>query len=132
MNIIKAIKSKDLFKPCFRDLETWSSWLTVLKALFGLKMNKKDLDLFTKATGRENPPTEPLKELWCVIGRRGGKSYISAITAIYLALFYDYDKYLVPGEVGTIQIVAADRSQARVIFNYIKGILNSMADHPAF
>jgi hypothetical protein len=96
-----------------------------MKVLFGLPLDKKELELYRACTGRKKPPTSPLKELWCIIGRRGGKSFMAAIVAVYLALFHDYKQYLGPGEVGVVQIVAADRAQAQVILRYIKGILNS-------
>ena len=125
MDIVQAIKNEQLFRPVFRDLRSWSSWLTLLKALFGLRMDKGDKALFREATGRKKPPEKPIKELWAIVGRRGGKSFVCAICATYLALFYDFRKYLSPGERGTIQIIAADRSQAQVILQYIKGILES-------
>ena len=125
MNIVEAIYNPDLFKPCFRDLSTWRPWITLLKALFGLVLDHDDLELYSKATNREKPPGIEPKELWCVIGRRGGKSFIAAIIACILALFHDYKQYLGPGERGVIQIIAADRGQSQVILNYIKGILNS-------
>ena len=125
MNIIKAIHNPKLFKPVFRDLKTWESWLTLLKVFFGLKLSESDLSLFYESTGRKEPPKGEFKELWAIVGRRGGKSFISAVVAIYLALFFDYKKYLAPGELGAIQIIAADRAQAQVILRYIKGILNS-------
>jgi hypothetical protein len=43
---------------------------------------------------------------------------------VYLACFHYYRKYLQPGERGTIVIIAADRKQARVIFRYVRGLLN--------
>jgi len=76
-------------------------------------------------TGREKAPDGPFRELWAIVGRRGGKSFMSSIIAVYLALFHDYGKYLGPGERGTVQIIAADRGQAQVILNYVKGILHS-------
>jgi hypothetical protein len=126
MNIIDAIHRKDLFKPCFKQgLDSWSGWLTLLRALFGLTLDEADLDLFRRCTGRETAPQGPFRECFSIIGRRGGKSFISSIISVYLALFNDYSKYLGPGERGVIQIVAADRGQAQVILNYIKGILHS-------
>jgi hypothetical protein len=125
MNIIKAINSKKLFRPVFRDLDSWQSWLTLLRAFFGLKMSKADLALYQRCTGRDEPPVGEFKELWAICGRRGGKSFIASVTAVFLALFNDYTKHLVPGEHGVIQIIAADRSQAGVILRYIKGILHS-------
>jgi hypothetical protein len=125
MDIIEAISDEKLFKPAFKDLDTWASWFTLLKAFFGLFMTKEDLDLFYKCTGRDRWPPGEFKELWAVIGRRGGKSFIASATAVYLSLFYDYKQHLSPGERGVIQIIAADRAQAQVILRYIKGLLNS-------
>ncbi|NIM96665.1 MAG: hypothetical protein GTO24_00860 [candidate division Zixibacteria bacterium] len=125
MTIIEAIQNPKLFRHCFRDLETWGAWLVLLKALFGLEMGKKDLALYRRCTGRRKAPRASFRELWAVIGRRSGKSYIASIVAVFLALFFDYKKYLAPGERGIVQIIAADRAQARVIFRYITGILHS-------
>jgi hypothetical protein len=71
MDIIKAINSEKMFKPCFRDLSTWWAWLGLLKALFALPMDDAELALFQRCTGREKPPDKPFKELWAVIGRQG-------------------------------------------------------------
>jgi len=126
MDIIEAIHSEKLFKPCFKGgLESWTAWITLLRALSGLSMDDTDLDLYQRCTGRKTAPDKPVKELWAIVGRRGGKSFVSAIIAVFLALFHDYSKHLGPGERGTIQIIAADRSQAQVILSYIKGILHS-------
>jgi hypothetical protein len=58
-----------------------------------------------------------------VCGRRGGKSRILALIAVYLACFRDYRPFLAPGEVGTVRIMAVDRDQARAIFRFIAGFL---------
>jgi len=125
MNIVDAIHSEKLFKPVFRNIKTWSSWLVLLKALFALQMDAKDLALYRECTNRKNPTQQPLKELWAIVGRRGGKSFIMSVIAVFLALFHNFRKYLAVGERGTIQIIAADRAQARVIFRYISAVLNS-------
>jgi hypothetical protein len=52
MNIITAIHDKHLFKPLFRDLKTWSSWIVFLKALFALPMTGEELALYQQCTGR--------------------------------------------------------------------------------
>ena len=61
-----------------------------------------------------------------MIGRRGGKSFILAVIAVFLACFKDWRPFLGPGEVGTIMIIAADRRQARVIMRYCLGLLKSV------
>jgi hypothetical protein len=123
MTIIDAIHDPHLFKPLFKDLSTWSSWLTILKAVFALPMDEEDRALFTTLTGRETPPATQVEECWLVVGRRGGKSFIVALIAAFLACFRDYRPFLGPGERGVIMLVATDRKQARVIMRYLVAIL---------
>lgn len=58
-----------------------------------------------------------------IVGRRGGKSRITALMATFLATFFDYRPHLAPGEWGLVSVVASDRSQARVIFRYIEAFI---------
>jgi tRNA threonylcarbamoyladenosine modification (KEOPS) complex Pcc1 subunit len=46
-----------------------------------------------------------------------------ATIAVFPAAFKDWRRYLAPGEVGVIMIIAADRRQARVIMRYCTGLL---------
>ena len=68
---------------------------------------------------------EWLCESWMVIGRRGGKSFVLSLIAVYLACFRDWRLHLVPGERATVMVIAADRKQARVIMRYFKGLVKS-------
>jgi hypothetical protein len=125
MDIIKAIHDPHLFKSLFRDLQTWSSWMAFLKTLFALPMTEDDLALYSQCTGRTSPPTEPFRDAWVPTGRRSGKSFIAALVAVFLACFRDYKKYLATGERAMILIVAADRTQAQIIFRYVKAFLSA-------
>ena len=62
MTIIDAIHDENLFKPFFRDLDTWRSWFIVLRSIFGLPMSKEEFAIFIKLTGRTTPPTEQARE----------------------------------------------------------------------
>lgn len=104
----------------------WSTWRALLAALFGLPLDAEQLALFQKFTGRSTSPTQQAKEAWLVIGRRGGKSRIAALVALYLALFGDYSKILAHGERGTLMVIAADRSQAQNVMCYINELLDSV------
>lgn len=126
INIIQAICDSNLFKPLFRNIETWKSWIVFLKALFALPMNEDELALYTQCTGRTKPPEKPFVEAWIPTGRRSGKSFIAALLAVFLACFKDYRGYLAPGERAHIIIIAADRGQAQVIFRYVKGFLKAI------
>ena len=125
MNIIEAMENENVFKPRFKDPATWRPWTVFLKALFGLPIeDQADLELFRRCTGLAEPPTERIKECTAICGRRSGKSYISALVAVYLATLKDWTPYLNRGERGLIFIVAVDRPQARIVKDYVSGILD--------
>jgi hypothetical protein len=125
MNIIDAIKDRRIFKRHFRT-KTWDAWFVFLAALFALPMTEEQLAIYKAHTGRTTPPIEPSHEAWLCIGRRGGKSFILALIATFLACFRDWRPYLGPGEMGTIMIAAQDRKQSRNIMRFIVGLLQSV------
>jgi hypothetical protein len=125
MNIIDAVHDAKVFAKHFKG-NTWNAWLVFLCALFALPMTPEQFETYKRHTGRSTSPTAPSHEAWLVIGRRGGKSFLLATIAVFLACFKDWRPFLGPGEVGTIMIVAADRRQARVIMRYCLGLLQSV------
>ena len=102
-SIIECLDDPALFAGHFRG-DTWGPWRTVLKALFGLSLDEAETALYRAHTGRTETPTEPFKEAALVVGRRGGKSRLLALIAVYLACFRDYAPYLAPGEVAVIRL----------------------------
>lgn len=126
MNIVEAIQDRALLGASFKSLDTWRSWLIVLKALFGLPMEDPgEMEFFRGCTGLTDPPGERIREATIICGRRGGKSFISASIAVYLACFKDWKPYLTAGERAWVFIVAVDREQAKIIKDYVSGILHS-------
>ena len=125
MDILAALDHPDLFAPFFRG-DTWRAWRGFLAALFALPMDAGQRAIYQHHTGRTELPTAPFKEAALVVGRRGGKSRILALVAVFLACFHNYEKYLAPGEVATIGVIAADRKQARTIFRFIIGLLRAV------
>jgi len=124
INIIEAIRDKNLFKPLFRDIETWHSWEVYLKALFGLPIeDRTDRKLLLDCTGLKE--SRAARESFVICGRRSGKSFMSAIISVYMATFKDWSKFLSPGERGHIFIIANDKSQAKIIKGYVSGIFQS-------
>ena len=97
--------------PSFR------SWRTVLAATFGEDITDFDAEVYEKCTGRTVRP-ELAKELWLIIGRRGGKSRLAALMGIFLAIFREYT--VAPGEVPVVMVLAEDRRQARVVMRYME------------
>ncbi len=123
IDIIAALGDQNLFGSLFKDQSTWESWKVALKAIFALPMDRKELKVYRKFTGRKKPPGIPFKEIFLIIGRRGGKSFVSALIAVFLAVFKDWRTILSGGERGYVMCIATDRKQAGVVLNYIKEIL---------
>ncbi|MGY3137750.1 hypothetical protein ACVWZM_008432 [Bradyrhizobium sp. USDA 4501] len=115
-----------MFAKFFPDPESWIAWRSFIAAAFGLPMSDEELAIYRQCTGRTDPPTEQARECVLVIGRRGGKSRILALIAVWLACFHDYRQYLVEGELGVVQVLAADKDQARVILRYVKGFIKKV------
>lgn len=123
--ILEAMSDPTLFGRWFAGA-TWGAWRAFLAGIFGLPMTEEELASFRACTGRWQPPEAPAREAWVVVGRRGGKSRIAALVAVFLACFRDYRAVLAPGEVGTIMIIASDRRQARSVFRYVVGLLEGI------
>jgi hypothetical protein len=123
ISIIAALDDPNLFAQAFEPAATWSTWRVFLKATFGLAMTAAERDLFQLYSGRETPPRVQAREAWVVVGRRGGKSRVAALVAVYLAAFRDYRPHLAPGERATVAVIAADRRQARTVLRYMLGLL---------
>ena len=82
-----------------------------------------DQKLYQACTGRLTPPEGPVKEVFCQIGRGGGKTRASAAALVATAI-KDYPS-LAPGEKGKALLLAQNRGTSRQSFNYIRGIINS-------
>ena len=120
----------DLFGDWFGK-DTWANWRIIDKAMFGLPLDAGELATFKSLTGRSTAPKEPAKEIWLVVGRRGGKDVKAAALAAYLATIgvemYGWRKKLQRGERGVIQLLAVDRDQAAVAFRYVSGMFEKPA-----
>jgi hypothetical protein len=123
MDILTALSDKNLFGPHFKQGD-WSAWRAFLRAAFGLSgMTPEEYSVYARCTGRSDIPRTQSSEVWAISGRRSGKSRMLATIAVYMGCFVDFRKYLAPGEVGTIPIIASDKKQARTIFRYCRGLL---------
>ena len=123
LTIRDLMTDADLFGDQFAG-DSWKAWQALLAGFFGLALDDAELEHWRTLTQQEQPQ-EAAEELWLVIGRRGGKSQCAALLIVFLACFFDYTDRLSPGEVATVACLAADRKQARVIFRYVSGLLNS-------
>jgi hypothetical protein len=125
MTLLEALRDPNLFGRHFRG-PSWRAWKAFLAALFAEAFTGDDLAVYRACTGRTNWPMAAFVEACLIVGRRGGKSRCLALIAVFLACFRDYSAYLAPGEVATIAVLAADRSQARAIFRFCLGLLKAV------
>ncbi len=123
ISIKQALEDRQLLGAAFGDLATWKTWLAVLVSAFGGQLDRNQRRAFKAVAGSRKPPRRKVQELWCVIGRRGGKSRIAAALGVYAACFVPHR--LAAGEVGEVAIIAAAREQASVVFQYVVGFLES-------
>lgn len=121
MNIIQAMQDPHLFGDAYADA-SFDAWRALLSAFYGLDLSAEAQDTFSTLTGRSQAATEAHRELWVAVGRRGGKSHVAALIAVYEAAFRDHRAKLAPGEVATVMLLAADRPQARTLLRYVRGL----------
>jgi hypothetical protein len=102
----------------------WLSWRSFISAVFCQPFaSDSELEIFQQCTSLEYPPSKRPPSVWMPVGRRGGKSRILAAIAVHLGCCYDWTRFLDPGELGVIPVLAADRRQARTIMGYVKAFL---------
>ena len=121
--IDRALTDPRLLGAGLGAVELWRTWLVVLKAAFGLPLDEAELQTFVTVAGSRVAPTARVRELWCVAGRRSGKSRMAAAIAIYLALFTKHK--LARGEKGMCVIIAGSTAQAGTVFGYVRGFLEA-------
>jgi hypothetical protein len=123
ITIDRALTDPNLLGAALGNPRSWTRWLSVLKAAFALPLSATDTAAFQEVSGNREPPAHRVRELWCVVGRRGGKSRVAAACATYAACFLRHN--LSRGEVGYVLVLAASRDQASVVFEYVKAFLEA-------
>jgi hypothetical protein len=127
MTIIEYMEDPYRFGKVFKDLSSWSNWMVFLKALYGLNLDADEVDIYRHFTGRTTPPSEPFEESWICSGRRSGKSSIASVIAVFEALQGGWKERLAGGETPYIFCLANDKDQAKLIWDYIRHLLQMAA-----
>lgn len=120
-----ALADPRLLGAAIGDLEPWRAWRTILKAAFGLKLNRSEGRTFAKLAGGRKAPRKRVAELWVIAGRRGGKSRMAAGASTYIATFEDHRAKLAPGETGHVLVLSPSKAQARAVRDYAEGFLEA-------
>jgi hypothetical protein len=123
ITIDRALQDRNLLGAALSNISSWSPWLSTLRAAFGLPLNDDDRATFCKVAGDRAPPSHRVSELWCVVGRRSGKTRVAAAISVFIGAIERHT--LAPGETGYVLLIAATRAQASVAFNYVTGFLEA-------
>jgi hypothetical protein len=124
-NIIAALNDPKLFEPSFRG-PTWDGWRTVLKAAYGLPLTDDETVFFKSIAGDREPPTAPVRELWCIAGRGAGKDSIASIIAAFSSATFAGQDRLRGGERALVMCLACDRDQSRIVLNYTRSYFHDI------
>jgi hypothetical protein len=128
LSIVEALESSEFFADSFPNIETWTAWKIFLKSVYGIELNKNELEVFQECTQRESVLPNGFSEVYCICGRRGGKSKIASLIAAYEAILGGWEQKLSPGERGWIFVVSTDKSQSGIVLNYIRELLSHVPD----
>jgi phage terminase large subunit-like protein len=85
-------------------------------------MTAEELIIFGELAGGRKPPSRPVRELWCAIGRGGGKDAVASLVAAFSAAIEQrHTGMLRPGEKAYVLCAAADREQGAIAKGYVEG-----------
>jgi hypothetical protein len=123
ISIDRALLDERLLGAALGNSASWSTWLVVLKAAFAIEVTADELELFRAIAGERKLPASRVRELWCLVGRRAGKSRMAALIACYIACFIKHK--LAAGEQGAVLVLAASTDQAQRVLGYVKAFLTT-------
>jgi len=93
---------------------------TVLKAVYHLPMTAAERHTFREHAGRAYRKGETWQEITLLVGRRGGKSLLAGIVALFELLRPETRAALSPGEAAVVPIISRTRDTARTVFEPIE------------
>jgi hypothetical protein len=99
VSLSQALVDPELFGKTFSAPSFWT-WRVVAKLIDGIPLTElREIELFEQCTGRTVLPTEVVRRLILLAGRRAGKDrFFSAVAVWRAALCTDWRKYMSAGE----------------------------------
>ncbi len=85
LNIIETLADQNLLgRSLIGGAATWQSWLSFLRAFFGLPLSDIDATLYHECTARAALPDGPFRKGYLICGRGGGKTYMLSVMCVFL------------------------------------------------
>jgi hypothetical protein len=101
-------------------------WRVILLAAAGEELTDDERAEFKRLTGRDREPGRMCRELIAAVGRRGGKTQAATVFAAWIAIYCDHRDVLAPGEVGVVLVISRDQRAAKIVLDYLEGMLRSV------
>jgi hypothetical protein len=130
VNIVQTMRDPNLFGQWF-SAPSWHNWRTVLKAAFALPMSHTEKRFFRDVANRD-PPSKPVREMWIIVGRRGGKDSVASLIAAHLAAMFDQGHKLRPGERALTQPMYDDNGFDEGARTALLNLLQDRLDENAY
>lgn len=92
---------------------SWRAWRTVARLLDDAELDDEDVETI-KARADCDPPSSRVRQLWAVVGRRGGKSTMAAVVAVAQAC-RPYPRVINP----VVGLIAKSQEQAKNVAAYV-------------
>jgi hypothetical protein len=126
ITLTQAMTDPSLFGRVFASPSFWT-WKVVAKLIDGIPLTEpREIDLYRECTGRSKLPTEPVRRLIVLAGRRAGKDRFESAVAIWrAALCADWRKHQSAGEGAVVILLGADKRQAAILRKYCAGLLEA-------
>lgn len=121
-----ALTDPALFGKTFGGSSFWT-WRVVGKLIDGIPLTEaRERQLFFECTGRSVLPTQPVKRLFLLCGRRAGKDRTQSAVAVWRsALCADWRKHMSAGEQAVVLLLGRDKRQAAILRKYCSGLLET-------
>jgi hypothetical protein len=108
---------------------SWDTWWAVLLGAFGETLTPAEAAAYEQFTARKPKRNASYRTIAAFIGRRAGKDCAAAIIVTFLALCREWK--VARGETPVVVLLAVDRKQANVAFDYITGLLDAVPEFAA-
>jgi hypothetical protein len=126
ISLSRALSDPALFGKTFAAPSFWT-WRVVAKFIDGIELTEpREIELFKECTGRSVLPSNPVRRLILLAGRRAGKDrFLSACAIWRAALCADWRKHISAGEQSVVILLGADKRQAGILRRYCEGLLQA-------
>jgi hypothetical protein len=128
LSVIDACRDENLFRPYFgKHYKSFAKWRVLLRAIYGVPLTSDwQREVYRHCTGRDPDKINPdgYQTSLIIAGRRSGKSKIAAVIGTYAAALAGLESKLSVGETGMVAIISVKKSQAKVVRDYCRALLD--------